>query len=350
MKKVVAAMSGGVDSSVCAWLLKEQGYEVIGATMELWQEGGSGMESAAVSDARRVAEVLDIPFHAVDLRDRFHEEVVRRFTGEYLQGRTPNPCIFCNPQLKWGAFLERCRELGAEYIATGHYARVEQLENGRYAIRNSAAAAKDQTYVLYRLTQDQLAHTLLPVGDMTKDEVRRLAREAGLPVAEKKDSQDICFIPDGDHAAFIKRETGSLGVPGCFIGPEGQVLGRHEGTAAYTIGQRRGLGIPADRRLYVCGIDAASGTVRLGDNEDLFSDTLLAEDLAYMADAPFSEEREYLAKVRYSQKSTPCRIRYVEEGRIHVTFAEKVRAATPGQSVVFYRDGYVAGGGYIAPV
>jgi tRNA-specific 2-thiouridylase len=341
-------MSGGVDSSVCAWLLKEQGYEVIGATMELWQEGGSGMESAAVSDARRVAEVLDIPFHAVDLRDRFHEEVVRRFTGEYLQGRTPNPCIFCNPQLKWGAFLERCRELGAEYIATGHYARVEQLENGRYAIRNSAAAAKDQTYVLYRLTQDQLAHVQFPLGDQDKHTTREIAAESGFRNAEKKDSQDICFVPDGDYAGFILRYSGRDCPAGDFVDAEGNVLGRHKGIIHYTLGQRRGLGIPAAHRCYVTKIDPESNTVTLGTNEDLMKTTLYARRINLITTDRIKKPLRCSAKIRYRHKEQPCTVTQPEDDLLRVEFDQPQRAITPGQSVVLYDGDIVIGGGIIS--
>lgn len=355
MKKVVVGMSGGVDSSVCALLLKKQGYEVIGATMQIWnpdschvEREGSCCGISAVEDARRVAECIGIPYYVMNFREPFQRDVVDRFTAGYLKGITPNPCINCNRYIKWGAFLERCREIGADYIATGHYARIIRLENGRYTIQNSVTQAKDQTYVLYSLTQDQLAHTLMPVGAWHKDEIRKMAEEAYLPVAHKKDSQDICFVEDGDSAGFIRKETGTLGKPGFFRLADGTAVGRHDGTARFTIGQRKGLGVALGHPAYVNRIDAKSGDVWLGGNEDLYQDTLYAEDLCYMGEERFSEEETYFAKIRYSQKSTPCRVRYLEDGRLAVKFEEKVRAATPGQAVVLYRADWIAGGGTIA--
>lgn len=350
MKKVIVGMSGGVDSSVTAYLLKEQGYEVIGATMRIWQEAGRGSQTAE-EDARRVAEHLGIPHHVIDLEEEFHQKVVGSFTSAYLKGETPNPCIICNPLLKWGVFYDRCRELGADLIATGHYARILQLPDGRYTLQNAVAAGKDQTYVLYRLSQDQLKHTLMPLGSYDKTQVRQLAAQAGLPVAEKKDSQDICFIPDGDHAAFIRRECGTLGKGGPFVLLDGEgaprILGTHDGTARFTIGQRKGLGVAAGRPVYVCGIDAAGGQVFLGDHDRLMKKSLTASRLNHMGEARFDENRQYKAKTRYSQKISLCRVSYTGEDQIRVDFEEPVRAITPGQSVVLYTDDWIAGGGVI---
>ena len=252
MEKVVVGMSGGVDSSVAAYLLKEQGYDVIGVTMQIWQEedscsieeNGGCCGLSAVEDARRVAASLGIPYYVMNFKREFKESVIDYFTAEYLAGRTPNPCIACNRYVKWEALLNRSMAIGADYIATGHYARVEQLQNGRYAIRRSASLAKDQTYALYRLTQEQLRHTLMPVGSYTKEQIRELAEKLGLPVAGKRDSQEICFIPDKDYAGFIERYTGIRMPEGNFVTEQGEILGRHKGITHYTIGQRRGLGLP----------------------------------------------------------------------------------------------------------
>ena len=353
-KKVVVGMSGGVDSSVCAWLLKEQGYEVIGATMQIWQadeckieRDGSCCGISAVEDARRVAECLDIPYYVMNFRDTFQKEVIDRFTGSYLKGLTPNPCIACNRYVKWGAFLERCREIGADYIATGHYARVMQLPNGRYTVQKSVTTEKDQTYVLYSLTQDELSATLMPVGDYTKPEIRKIAEDLKLPIAHKKDSQDICFVEDGDYAGFIQREKGTLGQPGPFKTLDGQIVGQHTGTVQYTIGQRKGLGVALGRPVYVTGINTQSGEVFLGSNEDLFNDVLFATDIQYMGVPRFDEDTVYHAKIRYSQQSVACKVHYESEDLIKVTFEEKVRAATPGQAVVLYTDDWIAGGATI---
>ena len=356
-KKVVVGMSGGVDSSVCAYLLKEQGYEVIGATMQLWrseeQQKASDDESCGVSDileAKKVAECLGIPHYIMNYYDAFQNIVVKPFAQEYLKGMTPNPCVICNRHIKWGEFLKGSRELGADFIATGHYGRILKLENGRYTVQNSITSEKDQSYVLYSLTQDQLAHTLMPVGDYKKDEIRAIAEKIGLPVAHKKDSQDICFIDDGDYAGFVKGLTGSLGKPGNFVDLENKILGQHSGTVQYTIGQRKGLGIAVGYPLYVCGINADSGEIRLCKKDELFSKTLYANDLQYMGEERFDENKTYQAKVRYSQDSKTCKVTYVSENEIRVDFADKVRAITPGQALVLYCGDWVAGGGTIARV
>ena len=352
--KVVVGMSGGVDSSVAAYLLKEQGYDVIGVTMQLWQEEDATKEDggscglSAVDDARKVAEALKIPYYVLNFQKEFKCQVMDYFVEEYLQGRTPNPCIMCNRHVKWEVLLNRAKELGAEYIATGHYARIDRLPNGRFAIRNSVTASKDQTYALYKLTQFQLSHTLMPAGDYTKDEIRDIAKRLGLPVAHKPDSQEICFVPDQDYAAFIDREaTGRVPGPGNFVTAEGKVLGTHKGITHYTIGQRRGLEIAAGHRIFVTEIRPETNEVVLGENEDTFTDVVECDQVNFMAIEDLTESRRVLAKIRYNHKGEYCTIEKKADGRVLCTFERPVRASTPGQAVVFYEGEHVLGGGTI---
>ncbi|OUQ20852.1 tRNA 2-thiouridine(34) synthase MnmA [Lachnoclostridium sp. An138] len=354
-KKVVIGMSGGVDSSVAAWLLKEQGYEVIGVTMQIWQEeeqeiqeeNGGCCGLSAVEDARRVAAQLDIPYYVMNFRADFKKSVIDYFTAEYLAGRTPNPCIACNRYVKWEALLKRSLEIGADYIATGHYARVEKLTSGRFSIRHSVTAAKDQTYALYNLTQEQLSRTLMPVGEYSKDQIREFAAQLGLRVAEKPDSQEICFVPDQDYAGFIERTTGKPSEEGNFVTADGTVLGRHKGIIHYTIGQRRGLGLPMGRRVVVTQIRPETNEVVIGEQEDVFTRILYADRLNYMAEPSFASGQKAVAKIRYNHRGTPCAIYPEGEDRVRVEFDEPVRAVTPGQAVVFYDGDYVLGGGTI---
>lgn len=354
-KTVVVGLSGGVDSSVAAYLLKEQGYDVIGVTMQIWQEedsctveeNGGCCGLSAVEDARRVAQKLDIPYYVMNFRKEFQKQVIDYFTREYLEGRTPNPCIACNRYVKWESLLKRSLEIGADYIATGHYARVEQLPNGRYAIRNSVTAKKDQTYALYNLTQEQLARTLMPVGAYTKDEIRKIAEEAGLLVAHKKDSQEICFVPDNDYAGFIKNSTGKTIPKGNFVLADGKVIGEHQGIIHYTIGQRKGLNLSMGHPVFVTKIRPDSNEVVIGESEDLFVNTLICDRVNFMAMEGLDGEVRLKAKIRYNHPGAECVISPAEDGKVRVTFDQPQRAITPGQAVVFYQGEYVAGGGII---
>jgi tRNA-specific 2-thiouridylase len=290
-KKVVVGMSGGVDSSVAAWLLKEQGYDVIGVTMQIWQDEDTEVQEAeggccglsAVDDARRVAMELGIPYYVMNFKEEFKCRVMDYFAQEYLAGRTPNPCIACNRYVKWESLLQRSLAIGADCIATGHYARIAKLENGRFALETSVTAAKDQTYALYNLTQDQLSRTLMPVGDYTKDEIRQMAQKLGLPVASKPDSQEICFIPDHDHASFIENYTGKESKPGNFVDLKGNVIGRHKGITHYTVGQRKGLNLAMGHPVFVTALRPETNEVVIGDSQDVFTSTVRCNRLNWMA-------------------------------------------------------------------
>lgn len=353
--KVVVGMSGGVDSSVAAYLLKKEGYDVIGVTMQIWQddyneEGRKGEGCCgitAVDDARRVAEKIGIPYYVMNFKDVFQKEVIEYFLEEYRHGRTPNPCIACNRYVKWEALLKRSLEIGADYIATGHYARVEQLANGRFAVRNSVTAKKDQTYALYNLTQEQLKRTLMPIGAYTKEEIRKIAEETGLMVAHKPDSQDICFIPDNDYAKFIEEQTHEKSRPGNFVDKEGNVLGIHKGITHYTVGQRKGLNLSMGHPVFVTEIRPDTNEVVIGENEDVFTDRLIAGNVNYMSIGDFEGEYRTFAKIRYNHGGAPCILRKLSDGRVECIFDEPVRAVTPGQAVVFYDGEYVMGGGTI---
>ena len=354
-KKVAVGMSGGVDSSVAAYLLKEQGYDVIGVTMQIWQEedplvlaeNGGCCGLSAVDDARRVADMLEIPYYVLNFKREFKESVINYFMEEYMHARTPNPCIACNRYVKWEALLNRAMELGCDYIATGHYARVCRLPNNRYALKKSVTARKDQTYALYNLTQDQLSKTLMPVGEYEKEEIRLMAERIGLPVAKKPDSQEICFIPDHDYASYIIRETGKTFPAGSFVDQNGKVLGQHKGIIHYTVGQRKGLGISLGTPAFVTDIRPETNEVVIGSDKDTYHDCLLGNQVNFMSVEKPEGELKVTAKIRYSHQGAPCRIKMVGEDVIACQFEEPVRAITPGQAVVFYDGDLVVGGATI---
>lgn len=373
MEKVVVGMSGGVDSSVAAYLLQQQGYEVIGITMQIWQdedvcsmeENGGCCGLSAVEDARRVASALGIPYYVMNFKQEFKDNVIDYFVGEYLKARTPNPCIACNRYVKWEALLKRSLDIGASYIATGHYASIEKLPNGRYSIKKSVTQAKDQTYALYNLTQHQLAHTLMPVGVFEKDKIREIAKSLELPVANKPDSQEICFVPDNDYAGFIadylekKKQQSSSDEdkdsifkygglqPGNYVNTAGEVIGRHKGLIHYTVGQRKGLGIAMGQPVFVVELKPETNEVVLGNANEVFSDRLVANRLNFMSIEELDGEMVVDAKIRYSHKGSRATIKRTGPDEVLCLFDEPQRAITPGQAVVFYDGDYVVGGGTI---
>lgn len=358
-KKVVIGMSGGVDSSVAAALLIDEGYEVIGLTMRLWdgeKVDGECIESAccsasAVEDAKYVCYKLGIEHHVLDFRREFDENVIDYFVDEYKNGRTPNPCIACNKFLKFDAMLKKAELLGADYVATGHYAKVEfDTVSGRYLLKRAKSCTKDQTYALYSLSQEQLSKTLMPLGKLeNKDETRAIAEERGLITAKKPDSMEICFVPDKDYAAFINRRTGVESVPGDFVDTEGNVLGKHRGIIHYTVGQRKGLGVTFGKPMFVLRIDAEKNQVVLGEKGTEFSDILIADKLNFITLEKLTQPIRVAAKVRYSAKEAEATVEPMENGCAKVTFDSPQRAITPGQAVVFYEIGgdCVIGGGTI---
>ena len=353
--KALIGMSGGVDSSVAALLMLEKGFACIGATMRLYGGDSVSPEGSKtccslddVEDARAVAHRLGIRHYVFNFTEEFRRQVMDKFVDTYYEGGTPNPCIDCNRSLKFGKLLQRAEELGCDTVVSGHYARVERdPDSGRYLLKRAADRAKDQTYFLACLTQEQLSRIQFPLGGLTKEEVRRIAEAHGFVNARKHDSQDICFVPGGDYTAFLTEYTGKPLEPGDFLNQQGQIVGRHRGTVCYTIGQRKGLGISLGEPVYVTGKDMAAGTVTVGPNEALFSRELWAKDWVFF---PFEELKEPMAvtaKIRHSQFDQPATVYPEEHGLARVVFDEPQRAISPGQAVVLYRGDTVIGGGTI---
>lgn len=352
-QKALIAMSGGVDSSVAAWLIREKGYDCAGATMRLFQKEEMTAEpgcctSQDMEDARAVADMLGMPYYVYDFADRFREAVIDRFVEAYENGRTPNPCIDCNRYLKFEELFLRGRQLGCDFVVTGHYARTGYDEkSGRYLLKKAADTSKDQSYVLYSLTQDQLSHVQFPLGELTKQEVRQIAREHGFLTADKAESQDICFVQDGKYYEFICDYTGRDYPAGDFIDTRGNVLGRHQGIIRYTVGQRKGLGIAFGEPVYVMKVDPEANTVMLGTNEELFTDTVAAKKINLISTDRIREPLRVKAKVRYRHKEQWATATQPDEDTLQVVFDEPQRAVTAGQALVLYDGDVVVGGGTI---
>ena len=353
MKKAIIAMSGGVDSSVAAYLMKEKGFGCIGATMKLFDNDDIDISSEksccsldGIEDARSVALNLGIPYYVFNFRDDFCKNVIDKFVFTYENGGTPNPCIDCNRNLKFKKLMDKMYELGFDYVVTGHYASVEE-KDGRFYLKRGADKTKDQSYVLYSLNQEQLSHIIFPLGGYTKTEIRQIANENGFTNANKKESQDICFVPDGDYASFIKKYTGKSYPDGSFINLNNEVIGVHKGIINYTVGQRKGLGVAFGEPRYVCSVNPESNTVTLGSNEDLFSKELTAKDINLISVDRIDGEMRVTAKIRYNHKEQPATVVQLDEETIKVTFDDPQRAITKGQAVVLYDGDYVVGGGTI---
>ncbi len=352
--RVVVAMSGGVDSSIAALLLTEQGYEVIGVMMRLWVEPEADGAFAhnrccspeAVEDARQVADQLHIPFYLVNYARPFREQVVDYFIQEYARGRTPNPCLMCNRHIKFGRLLAQARALGADHLATGHYARIHHAQ-GHFQLLRGCDAQKDQSYALYMLGQIELAHTIFPVGEYTKEQVRALAAERELAVADRAESQDLCFLADGNYRRFLRDYAPQALRPGPIVDQRGQVLGEHEGLGLYTIGQRRGLGISALQPLYVLDLDLSRNAVVIGTADELGQRELLAKDVSYVVGKPPPKPLDVTAKIRYQAHEAPARWIPLANGQARVVFDDPQRDITPGQGVVAYRGEVLIGGGII---
>ena len=352
LKKVIVAMSGGVDSSVAALLLKEQGYEVIGITMQVWpevdSETGSCCGLEAVNDAKKVAWRLGIPHYVFNFREEFKAKVIDYFCREYLAGKTPNPCIACNRHLKFNLLLRKAMAMDVTFLATGNYARiVKDNREGRFRLLKGVDQHKDQSYVLYCLNQYQMEHTLFPLGTYTKPEVRKLAEDAGIPVSHKSESQDLCFVSTGRYGDFVEKYLGLESKPGVFQSNGGEILGRHRGIHHYTVGQRKGLGISLGYPAYVTGIDAEKNIVWIGKSQELETKNLQAEDFHYISGEPFRNPQKVTVKIRYSSPPIPALATPLGDGKMRIEFDFPKRAVTPGQAVVLYNEEEVLGGGTI---
>ena len=351
--KALISMSGGVDSSLAAKLMKDKGFDCIGCTMKLYHNEDAGIESSRtccslddVEVARSVAYKLGMPFYVFNFTDAFRDTVIRKFIESYENGITPNPCIDCNRYMKFDKLYERAKTLGCDYIVTGHYARIEE-ENGKFVLKKALDETKDQSYVLYFMTQDQLVHTMFPLGSMQKTEVRAIAEESGFVNADKPDSQDICFVPNGDYASVIELQTGKESAEGNFVDKQGNNLGRHKGVIHYTIGQRKGLGVSSTEPLYVCNICPKDGNVVLGSNDDLFSREADVSDFNWISGEVPGSEFRCKAKIRYRQPEQWVTVIPTGADTVHIVFDEPQRAITPGQAAVFYDGDTVLGGGTI---
>ncbi|MCM2271707.1 MAG: tRNA 2-thiouridine(34) synthase MnmA [candidate division Zixibacteria bacterium] len=359
-KRVLVAMSGGVDSSVAALLLKEQGYEVIGAHMKLWDfvdvggdiyRDGRCCTLDSITDCRFVCDAIGAPFYVLNLSAHFRDTVIDNFVSEYRSGRTPNPCVRCNSDVKWNAFLRKAQELGCDYIATGHYAFIEHGTNGRFFVRKGTDATRDQSYVLWGVTQEALSRTLMPLGGLLKSKVREIAHQHGLRTAAKPESREICFVVDNNYRRFLsdfEQKRGRQFEPGEIVHESGKVLGRHEGTAFYTIGQRKGLGISHPTPLYVQRIDVDKHEVVVGDNDGLYKNELVAEQINWVAASPDEGAFEAEVKIRYLHQPGRATVTPLTANSARVIFSDKQRAISPGQSVVFYDGDILLGGGLIA--
>lgn len=353
-------MSGGVDSSVAAFLLKEQGYDVVGAHMKLWDyvevgadiyKDGRCCTIDSITDCRMICDAIDAPFYVLNMSQHFRDTVIDDFVSEYRLGRTPNPCVRCNSDIKWNSFLKKAQELGCDYIATGHYSYIEQNQNGRYQIRKGLDGTRDQSYVLWGVTQEALSKTLMPLGGLLKSEVREIARKYKIRTAEKPESREICFVVDDDYRRFLREfeeKRGRSYETGEIVHEDGTVLGQHNGTAFFTIGQRKGMGISYPTPLYVQRIEPELNRVIVGPNDALFKSDLIAENINWVAiDAP-STPFEAEVKIRYLHTASPALVEPLTDGNVHIIFHDKQRAITPGQSVVFYDGDVLLGGGLIA--